>query len=74
MVETVAYFIQRIEINIEYRSKNSFTDPLFKNSDMWYNDELYKTLISSVPTDSKYSLPDQLLFCLLVLNSTFENK
>ena len=41
MVETVAYFIQRIEINIEYRSKNSFTDPLFKNSDMWYNVELY---------------------------------
>ena len=74
MVETVTFFIQMIEINIEYRSKNSFTDPLFKNSDMWYNDELYKTLISSIPTDSKYSLPDQLLFCLLVLNSTFENK
>jgi len=74
MVETVAYFIQRIEINIEYRSKNSFTDPLFKNSDMWYNVELYNALISSVPTGAKYSLPDQLLFCLLVLNSTFENK
>lgn len=74
MVETVAYFIQRIEINIEYRSKNSFTDPLFKNSDMWYNVELYNALISSVPTGAKYTLPDQLLFCLLVLNSTFENK
>jgi hypothetical protein len=74
MVETVAYFIQRIETNIEYRSKNSLTDPLFKNSDMWYNVELYNALISSVPTGAKYSLPDQLLFCLLVLNSIFENK
>jgi hypothetical protein len=74
MVETVTYFIQGFEINIEYKSKKSFTDPFFKNSDMWYNDELYKALISSVPTGAKYSLPDQLLFCLLVLNRTLENK
>ena len=74
MVETVTYFIQGFEINIEYKSKKSFTDPLFKNSDMWYNDELYKALISSVPLHAKYSLPQQLLFCLLVLNRTLENK
>ncbi len=74
MVETIAYFIQSIEINIEYKSKNSFTDSIFKNSDMWYNDKLYNALISSVPTGAKYGLPEQLLFCLLVLNSTFENK